>query len=76
MRGGPSLRSVVAYIGYAARSFRARRIEHMGLSILTTKPISGPEYSQIRNHSEETNHPVCMISIVGLARDASSLTIL
>ena len=28
----------------------------MGLSILTTKPISRPEYSQIRNHSEETNH--------------------
>ena len=46
--------------------------------ISTTRPISRIEYSHIRNHSEETNHPLSHdnFSIVGLARDASSLTIL
>ena len=50
----------------------------MELSILTTRPISRPEYSQIRNNSEDINHPLSHdnFSIVGLARDASSLTIL
>ena len=40
----------------------------MELSILTTNPISRREYSQIRNHSEETNHPVSHdnFSILGL----------
>ena len=47
----------------------------MGLSILTTRPISRPEYSQIRNHSEESNHPLSHdnFSIVGLARDGLRL---
>ena len=47
-------------------------------SILPTRPISRSEYSEIRNHSEETNHPLSHdnFSIVGLARDASSHTIL
>ena len=60
------------------RSFRSRRLEHMGLSILTTRLISRPEYSQIRNHSEGTNHPLSHdnFSIACLAREAFSLTIL
>ena len=49
------------YIGSTTRSFRARRLEHMGLSILTTRPISRPEYSQIRYHSEETAYVLLFI---------------
>ena len=50
----------------------------MGLSIFTTRPISRPEYSHIRNDSEETNHRLFHnnFGIVGLVRDVSSFTIL
>ena len=66
------------YIGSTTRCFRARRLEHTGLSILATKSLSRLEYSQIRSHSEETSHSVSHnnFSIVYSARDATSLIIL
>ena len=50
----------------------------MGQSILTTRPLSSLEYSQICSHSEETHHPVSHnnFSIVNSAREATSLIIL
>ena len=49
-----------------------------GLSILTTRPLSRLEHSQISSHSEETNNPVPHnnFSIVNSASDATSLIIL
>ena len=44
------------YIGSTCRSFKSRRLEHMGLSIHTGNPLSNPEYSSIRNHSEVNDH--------------------
>ena len=46
------------YIGSSRRSFRTRRHEHIGISIHTGRPISNPSFSNIRNHSEEHDHPL------------------
>ena len=41
------------YLGSTCRSFKARRLEHLGLSVHTGNPILRPEFSNIRNHSEK-----------------------
>jgi hypothetical protein len=46
------------YIGSTIRSFKARRMEHFGRSIHTGRPITTPEFSSIRIHSETHNHPL------------------
>ena len=46
------------YVGYTCTSFRARRLEHLGLSIHTGNPILRPKFSNIRNHSNKYNHPM------------------
>ena len=47
-------------MGYTCISFKARRLEHLGLSILIGNPILRPEFSDItyiRTHSGKYNHP-------------------
>ena len=46
------------YIGSTSRSFKARRLGHMGRSIHTGRPLGKPEHSNIRLHSEAEDHPV------------------
>ena len=46
------------YVGSTMRSFKARRLEHMGRSIYTSNPIATPEFSNIRSHSENLDHPL------------------
>ena len=46
------------YIGSTTRSFKSRRLEHMGRSIHTGRPLGKPEHSNIRLHSECEDHPV------------------
>ena len=43
----------VCAVGSTYRSFKARRLEHLGLSIHTGNPILRPEFSNIRTHSEK-----------------------
>ena len=46
------------YVGSTTRAFKTRRLEHMGRSIHTGRPLSNPPYSNIRIHSEEHDHPL------------------
>jgi hypothetical protein len=46
------------YIGSTIRSFKARRAEHFGKSILTGRPLTKPSFSSVRLHSEECDHPL------------------
>jgi hypothetical protein len=46
------------YIGSTTRAFKARRMEHMGRSINTGRPITTPSFSSIRSHAETCNHPL------------------
>lgn len=46
------------YVGSTIRSFKSRRLSHMGRSIHTGRPLTNPEFSNIRIHSEENDHPV------------------
>jgi hypothetical protein len=65
------------YIGSTTRSFKARRLEHLGKSIHTGKPLTKPEFSNIRLHSEECNHPInhSDFKILKSLPDAQSLLI-
>ena len=45
-------------MGSTCRSFKARRLEHLGLSVHTGNPIMKREFSNIRTHSEKCNHPM------------------
>jgi len=46
------------YVGSTTRSFRTRKMEHMGISARTNRPLAKPSFSNIRNHSEESDHPL------------------
>ena len=46
------------YIGSTTRSFKTRRLEHQGRSIHTGRPLASPTFSNIRNHSEQHDHPI------------------
>ena len=46
------------YVGSTTRSFKTRRLEHMGRSIHTGRPLANPPHSNIRLHSEEKDHPL------------------
>jgi len=63
------------YIGSTTRSFRMRKLEHMGRSIRTGLPMAKPEFSAIRNHSEDADHRLFHdnFSIIHRARDNYSL---
>jgi hypothetical protein len=66
------------YIGSTIRSFKARRLEHMGRSINTGRPIARPEFSQIRQHSENCDHAMAAddFSIISTCKQQSLLLIL
>ena len=44
-------------MGSTTRSFKARRLEHQGRSIHTSRSLTKPEFSLIRAHSDSTGHP-------------------
>ena len=46
------------YIGSTCRAFKTRRLEHLGRSIHTGRPITNPSFSNIREHGEQENHPL------------------
>ena len=46
------------YIGSTCRAFKTRRLEHLGRSIHTGRPITNPSFSNIREHAEQENHPL------------------
>ena len=47
-----------SYVGKTARHLRTRIAEHKGISPRTSRPISTPGYSAIREHSESTGHMI------------------
>ena len=46
----------LTYVGQTQRNLILRFAEHAGKSARTGRPISNPQKSQIRNHSEQTQH--------------------
>ena len=46
------------YIGKSKRNFLVRIHEHLGISIRTNRRLGSPSFSAIRQHSEETDHPI------------------
>ena len=46
------------YVGSTIRQLQCRISEHKGLSVRTKLPLSSPNYSSIREHSQNTNHNI------------------
>ena len=46
------------YIGKSKRQYRVRIFEHLGRSLRTNRQLSKPPFSAIRQHAEDTDHPV------------------
>ena len=46
------------YFGKTKRQIRVRQFEHLGRSIRTNRPLGKPPFSAIRQHSENTDHPI------------------
>ena len=47
----------VGYVGQTGLQLKMRAFKHIGLSFRTNLPISNPENSAIRDHSNLTKHP-------------------
>ena len=45
-------------IGSTCRAFKTRRLEHLGRTIHTGRPITNPSISNIREHAEQESHPL------------------
>ena len=65
------------YIGSTCRAFKTRRLEHLGRSIHTGRPITNPSFSNIREHAEQENHPLSQANfkIIRSMPDKTSLLI-
>ena len=48
----------VDYVGQTGLQLKMRAYKHMGLSFRTSLPISQPEHSAIRSHSDQLKHPI------------------
>ena len=59
------------------RAFKTRRLEHLGRSIHTGRPITNPSFSNIREHAEQENHPLshANFKIIRSMPDKTSLLI-
>lgn len=66
------------YVGKTTRSAWMRWFEHLGKSYRTGNYLSRPSYSAIREHSEETGHPLHIddFSVLTTAQFATDLDIL
>ena len=54
------------YFGSTTRHFKSRIAEHLGVSIRTGNTLSSPTYSAIREHSENSNHPMSFDNFTSL----------
>ena len=61
----------LCYIGLLERHFKVRSYDHMGLSILTNKPIKGVD-TAMKTHWRSKNHHIIMDSISVIDRDKNS----
>ena len=50
------------YVGKTKRQIRVRQFEHLGRSVRTNRPLGKPPFSAIRQHSENTDHPMYLDS--------------
>ncbi|KAL7631831.1 UNVERIFIED_CONTAM: hypothetical protein RMT77_017855 [Armadillidium vulgare] len=68
----------VDYVGQTSLQLKIRAFKHMGISFRTNLPISHPEYSAIRDHSNLTKHPISLqnFSILQNASNDEDLKIL
>ena len=66
------------YVGRTIRSARMRWFEHMGRSFRTGNHLVKPCYSAIREHSEESGHPLALedFSVIATSRRRADLDIL
>ena len=66
------------YIGRTTRSAWTRWFEHLGRSFRTGSYLTRPSYSAIREHREETAHPLSIedFSVLATSRTAADLDIL
>ena len=55
------------YIGKTKRQIRVRQFEHLGRSIKTKRPLGKPPFSAIRQHSENSDHPILLDSFSVIA---------
>ena len=61
------------YIGKSKRQYRVRIFEHLGRSIRTNRQLTKPPFSAIRQHSEESDHPIHIDSFSILAGRANTM---
>ena len=49
----------VYYIGQTRKQLKIRISQNRGRSFRTDQVLTSPEFSNIRNHVHENNHPIC-----------------
>ena len=67
-----------SYVGRTVRSTWMRWNQHLGRSFRTGNHLTRPDYSAIREHGEETGHPLSLddFSVVAMAQSVADLEIL
>ena len=63
------------YIGSTIRNLHTRICEHIGISNRTLYPLSTPAHSKIREHSEQTDHPIEKTNFTIIGRNSDSLSL-